>query len=161
MNVWCHATCQPYTFLSKRKRVSNTDGIRVVGDKTHSSPQLVLGDMTYSTWLEYLQKNHRYIWYTSPLIPQVTPMHLTLRGQRCIYYENVFMSWGSDHKTSLGPHILGAWLWLVARWTRSPYRTIGTVLKQISSWGDGSGIHITRREDTHLLTLSWVLRYRK
>jgi hypothetical protein len=31
---------------------------------------------------------------------------------------------------SLGPHTLGAWLWLVARQTRSPYRTIGTVLKQ-------------------------------
>jgi hypothetical protein len=41
-------------------------------------------------------------------------------------------------------HTIGARSWSVARLTRSPYHTIGTVLKQVSSWGDGSGIHITR-----------------
>jgi hypothetical protein len=44
--------------------------------------------------------------------------------------------------------------WLVTQQTRNPYHKIGTVLKQASSWGDGSGIHVTRWEDTYLLTLS-------
>jgi hypothetical protein len=35
---------------------------------------------------------HKYIWHTSTLISQVVPTCLTLRGQRCIHYENVFTS---------------------------------------------------------------------
>jgi hypothetical protein len=97
-------------------------------------------------------KIHIYTYITT--YPQVAPTCLTLRGQRCICHENVFMSWGGDHKTSLGPHTLGARSWLVTWRTRYPYRTIGIVLNQTSSWGDGSGIHITRREDTYLLILS-------
>jgi hypothetical protein len=69
-------------------------------------------------------------------------------------------AWENDHKTTLGPHALGAWSWLVAWCTRSPYRTIGTVLKQTSSWGDESGIHLTRWEDTYHLTFSLVRRHR-
>jgi hypothetical protein len=65
--------------------------------------------------------------------PPSAPTRLSLRGHFCICYENVFMSRGSDNKTSLGPHALGTWSLLITRWTRSPYRTIGTVLKQISS----------------------------
>jgi hypothetical protein len=45
--------------------------------------------------------------HTSPLISQVTHMHLTLRGQCCIRYENVFTSSKCIHKTFLGPHALG------------------------------------------------------
>jgi hypothetical protein len=33
MNVWCHATCWPYTFLSKRKRVPNIYGACIVDGK--------------------------------------------------------------------------------------------------------------------------------
>jgi hypothetical protein len=43
----------------------------------------------------------------------------------------------------------------------SPYRTIVTFLKQASSWGVGSEIHITWREDTYLLTFAYVRHYRK
>jgi hypothetical protein len=58
------------------------------------------------------------------------------------------------HKTFLGPHALGARSWPVAQQTRNPYHTIGTVLKQASSSGDGSEIHITMREESYLLTLT-------
>jgi hypothetical protein len=65
--------------------------------------------------------------------PQVAPMSLTVHRQHCIRYEDVFMSLGRDHKTSLGLHALGARSWLVARQTHNSYRTIETVLKQASS----------------------------
>jgi hypothetical protein len=104
--------------------------------------------MTYANMVSVsVEKDNIHI-HTSPLIPQVASTHLTLRGQHCIRYENVFTSWGSDHKTSLGPHTLGARSWLLAQRTHNLYHTIGTVLKQTLSWGDGTGIHITRREDT-------------
>jgi hypothetical protein len=111
---------------------------------THN-PVVSSNDSTYETWLAY----------------QVMPMHLMLHGQRCIHYENVFTHWRRDHKTSLGPHALGTLLWPITRQRLSPYCTIGTVLKQISSWGDRFGIHITQREDTYLLTFSSVCCYRK
>jgi hypothetical protein len=58
------------------------------------------------------------------------------------------------YKTFLDPHALGARSWPVARHTRNPYHTIGNVLKQASSSGDGSEIHITMREESYLLTLT-------
>jgi hypothetical protein len=125
------------------------------------NPVVSSNDMTYETWLVYVQKSTIYIYiHTSPLIPQVAPMHLTLHGQRCISYNNILTSWGRDHKTFLGPHAPGAWSWPVARQTRYPYHTIGTVLNQTSSWGDWSRVHITRGEDTYILTLSYVRCYR-
>jgi hypothetical protein len=48
------------------------------------------------------EKHIRYKWHTSPLIPQVAPVRLTRHGQRYIHYENVFTSWGGDHKTFWG-----------------------------------------------------------
>jgi hypothetical protein len=118
-------------------------------------PVVRSNDMAYETWLAYMQKRTKDIYsHTSQLIPQVAPLCLTLHGQRCIRYENVFTSWGRDHKTFLGLNALGVRSWPVERQTCNPYRTIGTVLKQALSWGDRSGIHITRQEDTYLLTLS-------
>jgi hypothetical protein len=35
----------------------------------------------------------------------LSPTHLTLCGQRCICYKNVFMSCGSGHKTFLGLYL--------------------------------------------------------
>jgi hypothetical protein len=149
------STCRTYTFLTKRKSLPNIDGIRIVDGKFVLNPMVISSDTTYETWLTYLQKSTIYIYtHTSPLIPQVAPTCLTLYVQRCIRYKNIFTSWGRDHKTFLCPHVLGTQLWPVTRQTRSPYRMIGMVLKQASSWGDGSGIHITRWEDTYLLTLS-------
>jgi hypothetical protein len=97
-------------------------------------------DMTYKTWLVYLQKS-------TIIYPPVASVRLTFHGQHCIHYENVFTSWGSDYNISLGSHALGARSWSVTRQTRNPYRTIETVLKQVSSWRDRSEIHITRREE--------------
>jgi hypothetical protein len=65
----------------------------------------------HNSWLAYLQKLTN-IWHSSPPIPQVALVCLTLYGQRCIRYENVFTSCGRGHKTFLGPHALGAWPWL-------------------------------------------------
>jgi hypothetical protein len=38
MNVRCHAICWSYTFLTKRKREPNIDGVRVVGGKVALIP---------------------------------------------------------------------------------------------------------------------------
>jgi hypothetical protein len=115
-------------------------------------PVVSSSGMTYAYVVSILAENTIDIWHTSPLIPQVASVHLMIHGQHCICYENVFMSWGRDNKTSLGPHALGARSWPVARQTRSPYHMIGTILKQTSSWGDGSRVHITWQEDTYLFT---------
>jgi hypothetical protein len=146
--------CQYYLFLTK------INAFATYRWRTHSRWQFALNlvvissDTTYEMCLAYLQKSTIYIYtHTSPLVLQVAPVCLPLHQQRCIRYENIFTSCWRDHKTFLGPHTLGAWLWPVARQTRSPYHTIGIVLKEASSWGDESRIHITRREDTYLLTL--------
>jgi hypothetical protein len=89
--------------------------------RTYSRWQITLIPVVSSSvwlmqmWLPYLQKSTINIWYTSSLILQVALMHLTLHGQRCIRYENVLTSWGRDHKTSQGPHALGARSWSVTR----------------------------------------------
>jgi hypothetical protein len=33
MNIWCHAICRPYMFLTKRKISPNIDSVRIVDDK--------------------------------------------------------------------------------------------------------------------------------
>jgi hypothetical protein len=48
------------------------------------------------------EKYSIHISYISPLIPQVVPTRLTLRGQRCIRHKDIFTSCGSGHKTSPG-----------------------------------------------------------
>jgi hypothetical protein len=145
---WQHVS----PFLTKRKACATYRW------HTHSRWQFALNpvvssnDMTYKTWLAYMQKKTIYIYtHTTPLIPQVAPMRLTLYGQYCICYENVFTSWERDNKIFLGPHTLGAWSWLVARQTHNPYRMIGIVLNQTSSWEDRSKIHITLREELNFL----------
>jgi hypothetical protein len=42
-----HDKCRSYAFSPKEKGVPNIDGIRVVGGKMHSSPWLVLHEVTY------------------------------------------------------------------------------------------------------------------
>jgi hypothetical protein len=49
----------------------------------------------------------------------------------------VLHKWPQDIPRS--PHVLDARSWLIARRTRIPYRMIGTVLKETSSWGTGPG----------------------
>jgi hypothetical protein len=76
-----------------KKGLPNIDGVHVDSVKMHSSPWLVLSDTTYSN-VVYVPAENAYIYNNvSPLIPQVALMHLTLHGQHCICYENVFTSY--------------------------------------------------------------------
>jgi cytochrome c oxidase subunit IV len=124
-------------------------------------PMVNSNGLTYTIVVSVSTENTTDIYnHISPLILQVASVHLTMRGHHCIYYENIFTSCRRDHKKLLGPHALSARLRPVTWQTRNPYYTIGTVLKQASSWGDGSGIHNTRREKTYLLTFLYVHHYR-
>jgi hypothetical protein len=66
--------------------------------RTYSRWQIALilvvcsSSMTYTNMVSVPAEKHMYIWYTSPLILPVVPTCLTLRGQRCIHYKNVFTS---------------------------------------------------------------------
>jgi hypothetical protein len=152
--IWdAMATCWSYTFLIKRKTFAKYRWCTQVGGKVALIP------IVNSKWYDLLSmvsipaKNTTdiYMAYNTTYPPSGARALNT--AWTTLHYENVFLSWGRDHKTSLGPHTLGARSWLVARQTHNPYCMIGTVLKQTSSWGDGSGIHITQREDTYLLTM--------
>jgi hypothetical protein len=163
MKMQCHANMSVLSVPHQKRKTFAT-----YRWCTHSPWQFALilmvssNETTYAIMISIPTEEHNiHIWHTSPLIPQVASTLLTLCGQRCIRYKNVFTSWGRDQKTSIGPHALGARTWLVAWQTRSPYHTIGTIIKQASSWGDRSKIHITRREETYILTFSSVHRYRK
>jgi hypothetical protein len=46
--------------------------------------------MTYVNVVSVPIEKHKYIWHTSPVTPQVASTRLTLCGQRCIRYENIF-----------------------------------------------------------------------
>jgi hypothetical protein len=92
------------------------------------------------------QTKELFAWFLNAFNATWTALH-TLKERI-----HVLRKWPQDIPTS--PNALGARSWLIARQTRSSYRMIGTVLKQTSSWGDRSEIHITRQEDTHLLILS-------
>jgi hypothetical protein len=79
MSVWCYATCQPYTFLTKRKGL-----IKYIWH-THSrwqfalNPMISSNDTIYEMWLAYPHKSIIYRYTdTSPLIPQVAPVCLML-----------------------------------------------------------------------------------
>jgi hypothetical protein len=123
--------------------------------RSHSSLELVLAKLIYAIVVSVPAEMHNiHIWHTSPLIQQVAPTCITLCGQRCIRHKNVFTSYGSGHKTSPC---------LYSSWVRShdsshdecqPLLHDRDCLKQTSPWGNGSRIHITRREDTYLLSLS-------
>jgi hypothetical protein len=67
---------------------------------SHSFPQSVLTYLAYAIMVSVpAEGDNIHIWHTSSLIPQVALTHLTLRGQRCIRYKNVFTSCVNDHKT--------------------------------------------------------------
>jgi hypothetical protein len=53
-------TCQSYT-SSPKKKLPNIVGIRVVGGKTHSSPWLIIREITYAIMVSVLAENNRYI----------------------------------------------------------------------------------------------------
>jgi hypothetical protein len=64
----------------------------MVAKCTHPRSQFWWDNLT-QLWLAYLQKSTIDIYnHTLPLIPQVAPMRLTLHGQCCIHYENIFTS---------------------------------------------------------------------
>jgi hypothetical protein len=85
-NVRCHATYRPYTFLTKRKSSSNIDGICIVGDKVALIPVVSSKRYDLQNVVSVPAEEHNNIWHTSPLIPQVASVRLTLHGQCCIRY---------------------------------------------------------------------------
>jgi hypothetical protein len=106
-------TCRSYMSSPKEK-------VAKYSWKTCSRWQNALIPMVNSNGLAYTivvsvsAKNTTDIYnHISPLILQVASVHLTMRGQHCIYYENVFTSCRRHHKKFLGPHALGARLWPV------------------------------------------------
>jgi hypothetical protein len=146
--------CWSYMFLTKKKDLSNIYGVRIVGGKSHSFPWFVLVEWLKQTWLVYLQKSTIYMTYITTCPPSGAHAFYTAQTVLHTLQEriHVLQKWPQDIPRSL--LALGTRSWLVTWWTCNPYHMIGTVLKQASSWGDGSWIRITWREDTYLLTLS-------
>jgi hypothetical protein len=76
--------------------------------RTYSQWQIVLirvvssTEMTYTNVVSVTAEKHNIHIHASPLIPYVATMHLTLRGQRCIRYKNVFTSYRCGDKTFPG-----------------------------------------------------------
>jgi hypothetical protein len=70
--------------------------------QSHSSPYSVLTKLFYAIVVSVPTEEHNIHIHTSPLIPQVAPTCLMLRGQHCIHQNNVFTSCGSGHKTFVG-----------------------------------------------------------
>jgi hypothetical protein len=92
MDVSCLDNKRSYS-SSLKKKLSNIDGIcsrwQIALIPVVSSKQY---DLLKRGWHIY-RKQNRYIYtHTSPLIPQVAHVCLTLHGQRCIRYENIFTS---------------------------------------------------------------------
>jgi hypothetical protein len=136
MNGWCHATCRSYMFLTKKK-LWNIYDIRIVGGKVTLIPVVSSNDTTYSNVVSIPAENTTNIYMSYITTYPLSGACVFNAAQTMMYmlWERIQIL-SRDHKTSLGPHALGARSWLVARRTRSPYRTIETVLKQTSSWGD-------------------------
>jgi hypothetical protein len=84
---------------------------------SHSFPYSVLTHLAYTLVVSVPVEEDNIHIHTSPSIPQVAPTRLTLRGQHCIRYKNVFTSCISDHKTFLGLH--------TPRYTVVTHRTMG------------------------------------
>jgi hypothetical protein len=76
---------------SKEKLLPNIDVIYIVGGNSHSSPWLFLTKWLTKAWLAYLQETQIYTTYIKTYPPNGAHS-LTLCGQHCIHYENVFTS---------------------------------------------------------------------
>jgi hypothetical protein len=101
--------CRSYPFLTKIKAfATHISGVRIIGGTSHSTPWLALTDLAYTIMVSVPTEEHNIHMHTSPLIPQVAPMRLTLHGQRCIRYKNVFTSCGSGHK--IFPGLYSHWV---------------------------------------------------
>jgi hypothetical protein len=123
--------------------------------QSHSSPYLVLAKLVYAIMVSIpAEEDNIHIWHTSPLIPQVASTRLMLRGQHCICHNDVFTYCGSGHKIFLGLYLP----WVRGRDSshdrHQPLPYDRDCLKQTSPCGNGARIHITRHEDTYLLTLA-------
>jgi hypothetical protein len=70
MNVWCHATCRPYTFLIKRKSSPNIGGVCIVGGKVTLIPIVSSNDMTYANVVSVpVEEHNRYVAYITTYPP--------------------------------------------------------------------------------------------
>jgi hypothetical protein len=89
----CHDIMSVLSIPHQKKRfLPHIGGVRIVSGNSLNH-MVSSNNMTYETWLMYLQKSTIYIHtHTSPLIPQVAPTCLTVYVQRCIRYKNIFTS---------------------------------------------------------------------
>jgi hypothetical protein len=143
----------------QKKRLTNIDGVDIIGGNSHSSPRLVLIRQFCAIVVSVpTEKHNRYIFtyvitYPPSDVHAFNAMWTTLHMLR--ERIQVLQKWPRDIPRS--PHALGAQLWLVTWRIRNPYRMIGTILKQASSWGGGSGIYITQREELTFLPFRWCV----
>jgi hypothetical protein len=110
MQYECMMSCNMLDLYVPREKKSspNIDGICIVGGKVALIPIVIYSGITYANVVSVQAEEHnRYIRHTSPLIPQVALIRLTLHGQHYIHYENILTSCKSDHKIFLDLHTLG------------------------------------------------------
>jgi hypothetical protein len=63
MKMQCHDNMSTIFVLhQKRKRLPHIGGVRIVGGNSHSTLVVNSSDMTYDTWLAFLQKIIIYIY---------------------------------------------------------------------------------------------------
>jgi hypothetical protein len=86
----------------QKKCSPNIDGIHIVGGKIALIPVVSSSRMIYTNVVSVPAEKHNIYGIHHHLSPQVAPTHLTLRGQCCIYFKNVFTSCESGHKTFSG-----------------------------------------------------------
>jgi hypothetical protein len=98
MHMWDHDNMPVLYVLTKRKSLPNIVGVCIVCGNSHSSPWSVLAVWLMQTWLAYLQKKHRFIWHTSPLIPHVEPVHLMLVSRMTI--DHTYLVWSTHNNIS-------------------------------------------------------------
>jgi hypothetical protein len=91
-NAWCHDNKRSYWSSPKEKltkywwRTCSRCQFTLI-------PMVNANGMTYAIVVSVPTKSTTDIYnHTLPLIPYVAVVHLTLHGQRCIRYENIFMS---------------------------------------------------------------------
>jgi hypothetical protein len=127
------ATCWSYTFLTKRKTFAQYRWCTYSWWQFTLIPVVIPSEMTYESVVSVPTEKYKYIGHTSPLIPQVAPTRLTLRGLLCMSYENVFTSC-RRHPQDIPKSPRPRCVVMVSRMTDTqPYHTIETTLKQASS----------------------------
>jgi hypothetical protein len=116
----------------QKKKLSNIDGICIIGGNSHSSLWIVLTRQSYAIVVSVPAEEHnRYIFiYIATYPPSDVHVFNVVWTSLHMLWEriHVLQKWPQDIPRP--PHVLGARSWLIAQRTRNPYHTIGIVLKK-------------------------------